>query len=328
MELPPDPTEDEGAQERRLKDILATAHEYDGVCTFPKIGKRKEGNKGRFAYKRPYSSSVSSSCQDRVTKVAKVVIPSDDEEECNQQQQSPLPPPESMTPPEDEANRPPRLHRPKPPTDPRLHRQLQLPPPSPSTTEQREEAGRVMGFTSYIIENVVKRMSNEDWIEFLIRRRYGRALINELQVFLNEKYCNEEHSGRQQEYGELCNISMYPGYYPPYEHNMSAKNHHIREDGEIPMTYRRIPETFYEREFGGSVFPVYMTEEEYDYRFFTPHDWCIDDHTHPRGVYTYTQYPKYPANRMLCRRNNDGKTVERIRNMPMNHEVDEVHNEQ
>jgi len=31
---------------------------------------------------------------------------------------------------------------------------------------------------------------------------------------------------------------------------------------------------------------------------------------------------------MLCRRNNDGKTVERIRNMPMNHEVDEVHNEQ
>ena len=71
MELPPDPTEDEGAQERHLKDILAKAHEYDGVCTFPKIGKRREGNKGRFAYKRQYSSSVSSSCQDRVTKVAK-----------------------------------------------------------------------------------------------------------------------------------------------------------------------------------------------------------------------------------------------------------------
>ena len=89
MELPPDPTEDEVAQERHLKDILAKAHDYDGVSTFPKSG--KEGNKGRFAYKRQHSS-VSSSCRGRVMKVAtvaKVAIISDDEEECNQQQ-SPL----------------------------------------------------------------------------------------------------------------------------------------------------------------------------------------------------------------------------------------------
>ena len=206
-----------------------------------------------------------------------------------------------------------------------------LPPPPPSDDDpriqqrqKREEAGRQMGFDSYIIENVVRNMSNEDWIEFLIRRRYGVALIKELQAFLNEKYCNEEHSNKQEHYGRLCNKAMYPGYYPPYELNMSAKAYHMKEDGEIPMAPRnkRIPETFYQREFGGSVFPVYMTDEEYDYRFFTPHEYCIEDHTHPRGFYTYTKYPTYPANRMLCRRTNDGNK-EHIRNMPMNYEIDE-----
>ena len=92
----------------------------------------------------------------------------------------------------------------------------------------------------------------------------------------------------------------------------------------MSLRNRRTPETFYQREFGGSVFPVFMTDEEYDYRFFTPHEWAVEDHTHPSGFYTYTEYPRYPATRTLCRRSTDGKRVEKIRNMPMNHEVDEV----
>ena len=158
-------------------------------------------------------------------------------------------------------------------------------------------------------------MSNEDWREFLIRRRYGGDMIKELQAFLNEKYCNEERSTKQQYYGELCNRAMYPGHYPPYEMNMSAKNYHMREDGEIPMAYTRRPETFYLREFGGSVFPVYITDEEYNYRFFTPHKWCIENQQEPTGYYVYTQYPKYPAHRVLCKKSIDGKMIQ-IRNMP------------
>ena len=169
-------------------------------------------------------------------------------------------------------------------------------------------------------------MSDQEWMEFLTRRQYGRAIIKELQAFLNEKYCNEERTDKQDYYGRLCTKAMYPLYYPPYERDMSAKAYHIREDGEIPMSphNRRTPETFYQREFGGSVFPVFMTDEEYDYRFFTPHEWAVEHHTHPKGWYTYVQYPHYPARRTLCRRSNDDKEIEEIRNMPMkNYEVNE-----
>ena len=210
--------------------------------------------------------------------------------------------------------------------DPRLHRHSQ--PPSPAA-DTRDEAARRMGFDSYVIDNIVKRMSTDDWMEFLTRRKYDRALIHELQVYLNEKYCNEERTDKQDYYGQLCNTAMYPAYYPPYEVDMSAKNYHKREDGEIPSSpcNKRIPDTFYQREFGASVFSVYMTDEEYDYRFFTPHEMAVEDHTHPRGFYTYTKYPRYPANRVLCRRTIDGK-VEHVRSMPMmspmtSYEVDE-----
>ena len=176
-----------------------------------------------------------------------------------------------------------------------------------------------MGFASYVVDNVVKGMTEEDWREFLIRRKYGRNLITELQAFLNEKYCNEEQSIKQQHYGELCNRAMYPGYYPPYHCNMSAKAYHLEQDGEIPVSQwkRRTPETFYLRKFGGSVFPVYMTDEEYDHRFFTSHDWCVEHPRESNGMYIFRQYPQYPARRMLCRKSADGTMVEYIRNTPL-----------
>ena len=178
----------------------------------------------------------------------------------------------------------------------------------------KEKAGIEMGLDSYVVENVVRHMSQDDWNEFLVTRRYGMSFIKELQRFLNEKYVNSEHRMRREHYGQLCNKAVYPGYYPPYECNISAKQYHMTEDGEIP-TRRRTPTTVYERDFGGSKFPVYMTEDEYKYRFFQPHRYCIEDYTQPSGYYTYTIHPRYPAQYVLCRRNNNGNT-EGIRNMP------------
>ena len=202
------------------------------------------------------------------------------------------------------------LHRPKKPSDPRIHRHSQSPPPA---ADEKETAVRSMGFNSYIIEHVVRKMSQEGRVDFIAKTRYGMALIKELQVFLNEKYCHEEHMETQEHYGQLCNIAAYPACYAPYEMDMPARQTEEEE------RWRRTPHTFYQREFGGSVFPVYMTEEEYDSRFFMPHDYSVEDQQHPRGFYTYTKYPNYPANRMLCRRTSDGN-IKHIRNMPMTKE--------
>ena len=167
MEQAPDPTEDGIVQERHLRDVLATVHDYDGVSTFPKIV--KEQNTRQTNAKRQRRASPPPSGRYGVTKVMKIQISDDEEEkkdtssEVNRQQSSPPPMPtyEPITPPnpppppyeeEDDGSRPPRLHRPKP-HDPRLHRHPQ-PPPSP--TAQREEAGRLMGLDSYVVENMYK----------------------------------------------------------------------------------------------------------------------------------------------------------------------------
>ena len=124
-------------------------------------------------------------------------------------------------------------------------------------------------------------MSQDDWHDFLMKRKYGRAIIKELQAYLNEKYCNEEYTKRQQHYGELCNKVMYPLYYPPYERDMSAKNYHMQHDGELPST--SVPQkkrTFFRREFGGGLFPVYVSNEEYDRMMFEEREFSVEDHSH------------------------------------------------
>ena len=345
---PPDAAEDTAVRLHRIKQLLTISHNYDGVSKFPRLTRRSRRmtdidvmmavRDGHGRNKRSYQQSPSKRrCG---SKIQKVELSDDDEAGEGSLTPPPPPPPmpttayEPVTPPpppppqDDDSHdgRPPRVSRP-PPTDPRVNRYQGRPPLSPaSLMKNKEQAGKEMGLDSYVVENIVKHMSHQDWMEFLTRRQYGRAIIKELQAFLNEKYCNEERTDKQDYYGRLCNKAMYPAYYPPYEDNISAKAYHLREDGEIPMSprNRRTPETFYQREFGGSVFPVFMTDEEYDYRFFTPHEWTVEDHTHPKGFYTYTEYPCYPARRTLCRRSNDGKGIEEIRNMPMkNYEVNE-----
>ena len=230
----------------------------------------------------------------------------------------PPPPPgfEPVTPPpppplqdgsdDGSSSRPPRLRRPKP-EDPRINRH-QRPPLSPATVlSNKEEAAKCMGFDSYVVRSVVRNMSEDDWCEFLIKRKYGRTLIEELQSFLNEKYCNEEYTLRQNHYGRLCNMAMYPLYHPPYEEDFSAR-------GGVPSSWRVPQKTFFRREFGDGSFPVYMSEDEYD-RLFEKRDICVEDHSQPSGYYNTYIIPEYPARYTLCKRDEYGNEVP-LRNTP------------
>ena len=285
MEQAPDPTEDGGAQEQHLRDILATAHDYDGASTFPKIVK-EENIRRITAKKRQRCASPPSSGW--LTKTMKL-----DEQ---QQQQSP-PPSVAYVP---------------------------VTPSPPPPTVQKEEAGRQMGLNSYVVENIVKNMSDEDWLDFLTRRKYGRALIQELQAFLNEKYCNEEHTQRQQHYGELCNRAMYPLYYPPYERDLSARHYHMQQDGEVPSSsaWSMVPQkkkTFFRREFADGSFPVYVSDEEYDRLMFEEREFCVEDHSEPSGYFNTHTLVENPARYALRTRDRCGNEVI-LRNSPKHEE--------
>ena len=290
----PDPTEDMRVMDKHLRDILASAHHYDGVSMFPKMVKENKRTYGK------RQSDKSSPRRNKIRKVEEIEIKSDDDEENPplppyQQPMTPPPPPPSP-PPHDEDGRPPRVSRP-PPTDPRVNRHQERPPMSPaSIMANKEEAGRQMGLNSYVVENIVKNMSHQDWMEFLTRRQYGRAIIKELQAFLNEKYCNEEHTVKQQYYGELCNKAMYPLYYPPCEQDISAKLYHMRRDGEMPcMVPQMKKRTYFRREFADGSFPVYVSNEEYDRMMFTEREFCVEDHSQPTGYFNTHTLVENPA---------------------------------
>ena len=104
--------------------------------------------------------------------------------------------------------------------------------------------------------------------------------------------------------------------------DMSAKHTYCGEDDD---RVRRTPCTLYQREFRGSMFPVYMSEEEYDTRFFNPHEYSIEDHSDPRGYYMYTNHPCVPSQRTLCTRDSEGKVVH-VRNMPRGDKDEEEQN--
>ena len=319
---PPDAAEDEQTRKHRVQQLLTIAQNYDGVSKFPKLGRKSRRttdvnihNMRKRCHQSPPLHRPTHGYS--ATKSIKIEISNDNDasdddagKKGEEAEVLPITPPPAPPPPY--GSRPPRLRRPKP-VDPRLHHHPQ--PPSSPPTAQREEAGRCLGLDSYVVENIVRHMSDDDWLEFLTRRKYGRALINELQAYLNEKYCNEEHTEMQLHYGQLCNRAMYPMYYPPYEMDLSAKQYHMRENGELPLYNCTTPRMFFMREFGGSSFPVYMNDDEYDYKVFRPHEMAVEDHSYPSGYYTYTKHPTIPAHRDLCTR--DGDDVVFVRNMPV-----------
>ena len=173
---PPDATEDEETRTHRVQQLLTIAHNYDGVSKFPKLGRKNRrtthvniNNTRKRCQSPPLCRSTHGYT---ATKRIMIEIPDDDDagdddagkgaEVVPPPPPPPLPsyepvtPPHPPPPPYDEDNssssRPPRLHRQRP-VDPRVHRQPVSPPSSPP---QWEDAGRRMGFTSYISEHVVK----------------------------------------------------------------------------------------------------------------------------------------------------------------------------
>ena len=334
----PDKSEDADTRMCRIRQLLTIAHKYDGVSKFPRLARnfRRHSDERTIdaVRKRSHQQQQSSPSKQHLCahKIQKIEVLSDDEdagEEVTTTRSitpSPPPPPppplpttgfEPVTPPpppppqddDSEDGRPARVSRP-PPTDPRInrHHDERRPPLSPATVlSNKEEAAKCMGFDSYVVRSVVRNMSEDDWCEFLIKRKYGRNLIKELQSFLNEKYCNEEYTVKQNHYGRLCNMAMYPLYYPPYEEDFPAR-------GGVPSSWRVPQKTFFRREFGDGSFPVYMSEDEYD-RLFEKRDICVEDYSQPSGYYNTYIIPEYPAKYTLCKRDEYGNEVP-LRNTP------------
>ena len=338
----PDSTEDADTRMRRVKQLMTITHKYDGVSKFPRLTRKNRrimnvdmmmavsDDAGR-SNKRCYQQSLPPLItRPYATKIQKIDLSSDDEVTGEERKKggsiTPPPPPppppppgfEPVTPPpppppqdgsdDDGSSRPPRLHRPKP-TDPRINRHEQRSPLSPATLlSNKEEAAKRMGLESYVVRSVVRNMSEDDWCEFLTKRKYGRSLIKDLQSFLNEKYCNEEYTLTQNHYGRLCNMAMYPMYYPPYEEDFPAR-------GGVPSSWRVPQKTFFRREFADGSFPVYVSDEEYDRMMFTEREFCVEDHSQPRGYYNTHTLVENPAKYFLRTVDDCGNEVI-LRNTP------------
>jgi len=157
-------------------------------------------------------------------------------------------------------------------------------------------------------------MTKTDWEEFLTHHQYKTSLLANLQLFLHEKYINYEDTDSQQHYRELCNMAEYPGTYIPFRDDIPAKNYHLRIDQDIPH-YPSTPKTFFMRKFGGSSFPVYKSDEEYDWDFFHSHMLAVDHPTNPSRFHTFTKHPLYPSYYALYKKDKNGQMVF-FRNMP------------
>ena len=198
----PDPTDDANTRIHHVKQLLTISHNYDGVSKFPRLTRRSRRTTDidvmmavrddAVRYKRCYQQSPPPKRRFG-TKSQKIEL-SDYEaggEETKKEGSITPPPPMPTTyepvtpppppPPQDDSDdgRPPRVSRPTPPTDPRLNRHQRRPPLSPTTSvKNKEEVGREMGLESYVVESVVRHMSQNDWYEFLMRTVCIRSIIH------------------------------------------------------------------------------------------------------------------------------------------------------
>ena len=110
------------------------------------------------------------------------------------------------------------------------------------------------------------RMSPRDWYEFLLtHNQQAQSLLPELRKFIHTKYIHEENTHKRDHYGKLCNIAEYPLSYRPYEEDFTAKRKlNFDPTLQIDQPNCNKPDTFINRPFGGSVFPAYMSTEEYE----------------------------------------------------------------
>ena len=177
------------------------------------------------------------------------------------------------------------------------------PPPPPSSPPKKKDSP-----TNIIAQKLIMRMSPRDWHEFLQKHEYQAAtLLPDLRKFLHTKYIHEENTSNRDKYGQLCNLAEYPLTHRPYEEDFSAKRK-LQFDPTSPIDQAKCnrPDTFINRSFSGSVFPAYMSKEEYVYKCLTPHDAILPSYLDNR----YELITTSPTDSGLYRINEQGKMVQ------------------
>ena len=152
-------------------------------------------------------------------------------------------------------------------------------------------------------------MSPRDWYEFLLKHDHQAAtLLPDLRTFLHTNYIHEENTHKKDKYGQLCNLAEYSLTHRPYEEDFTAKrklNFDLKSSIDQPKCNR--PDTFINRPFGGSVFPAYMSKEEYE-RCLSPQRVCLPSYYDNGGI-IIDQSPVNPPYG-LYRINEGGKMVQ------------------
>ena len=192
---------------------------------------------------------------------------------------------------------------PPPITSPVAATSTETTPSPPSSPPKKKDSP-----TNILTQKLIMRMSPRDWYEFLLTHNTQAAnLLPDLRKFLHTKYINEENTHNRDKYGKLCNLAEYPLTYRPYEEDFSTKRK-LTFDPSSPHDQPKFrqPSTFINREFSGSHFPVYMSEDEYTTKCLTPQPFRL-----PCGYLTET-IPDNPPSYKLYRINEGGKMVEVI----------------
>ena len=67
--------------------------------------------------------------------------------------------------------------------------------------------------SSNLISKILEKLSRNDLNEFNQRAKPKKTFMGNLRLFLHEKYCNAEDTLNREYYGNLCNLTEYPGWY-------------------------------------------------------------------------------------------------------------------
>ena len=135
------------------------------------------------------------------------------------------------------------------------------PPPPPSLPKKKD-----IGTNNIVVQKLIMKMSPQDWFEFVLTHdQHAQSLLPDLRKFIHTKYIHAENTKKRDTYGKLCSIAEYPLTYRPYEEDFSAKRKLLFDPKQsTDQAQCNKPQTFIQREFGGSQFPVYMSKEEYE----------------------------------------------------------------
>ena len=148
-----------------------------------------------------------------------------------------------------------------------------------------------------IVQKLIMRMSPRDWYEFmLMHNQHTQSLLPDLRKFLHTNYIHEENTSKRDKYGQLCNIVEYPLTFRPYEEDFAAKRKLTFDPIQsIDQANCNRPNSFINREFAGSTFPVYMSKEEYNDKCLSSHHAVLPNIHNNEGIETDTipQDPPY-----------------------------------